>query len=88
MELPLNRESILKDGTVNIRVKRAGMLQIQTFIVKREKTPMGDVPYLTIDKFVDIPELMRVANEVQLPLNAKNGKIFPDGKSAKDFAGL
>jgi len=88
METSLDREHILKEGTANIRVKRAGMFQIQTFVLKREKTPLGDVPYLTIDKFVDIPELMRIANEIKLPLLAKNGKIFPDGMSTKDFAGL
>ena len=84
----MTRASILKSGTANIRVRRAGVTQVLTFNIEREGTPNGKVPYLTLDKFLDAPELHRIAEEFQLPVKAKSGKFFPRGKMSKDFAGL
>lgn len=84
----MNREEILKAGSIDIRVKRAGMLQVLTFKIEREPSPAGPVPYLTIDKFLETPELLRIAEESQLPVKSKGGKFFPRGKMSKDFAGL
>ena len=79
---------ILKKGKVDIKVRRAGVIQFQEFIVRRGMSPAGEYPYLFIDKFVDLSELIRIAEEYQLPVVAKNGSVFPKGKMAKDFAGL
>ena len=78
----------LKKGKVDIRVMRSGTLQFQTFEVKRIDSPIGKFPVLFLDKFVDLSELLRIAEDFQLPVFTKNGQIFPKGKSAKDFAGL
>jgi hypothetical protein len=81
------REALLK-GEVEIRVRRAGMYQALPFRVERVQTPFGAVPYLVVEKQVDLPELMKIAEEYSLPVRAPNGKIFPRGKMERDFAGL
>jgi hypothetical protein len=30
-------------------------------------------------------EILRISNELELPVEASNGRAFPNGKSAKDF---
>jgi hypothetical protein len=84
----VTREKILKDGKGEIRVMRAGMLQREEFIVRRIDSPLGRYAVLEVDKFIEIKELIRVAEEYKLPIFAKNGKVFPRGTSSKDFAGL
>ena len=79
---------ILAKGKIDIKVKRSGVIQFQEFIVKRGISPAGEYPYLFIDKFVDLSELIRVSEEYGLPVTAKNGNIFPKGKTSKDFAHL
>jgi hypothetical protein len=82
------REEILAKGKGEIRVKRAGMLQREEFVVKRLQSPLGVYATLEVDKFVDLTELVRLAEELKLPVFAKNGKVFPKGTSPKDFLGL
>lgn len=88
VEQKLSLKEILAKGKVEIKVKRAGVRQFQDFVVKRGMSPEGEYPYLFIDKFVDLSELMRVAEEYGIPVTAKNGRIFPRGKTSKDFAHL
>ncbi|MBI5158524.1 hypothetical protein HY992_00200 [Candidatus Micrarchaeota archaeon] len=82
------REEILRAGKVDIKVKRSGTLQFQEFAVKRVQSAFGTYAFLEIDKFVDLSELLEVAEELQLPIKAKNGFVFPKGKTSKDFVGL
>ncbi len=85
--LDKQKEALAK-GEIDLRVKRTGMFQHVVFKVVRKKTPVGEVPYLTLDKFLDLSELMRISEEYQLPVDALNGKIYPRGKKETDFAGL
>lgn len=82
------RAEALAKGEVTARVKRAGMYQSLDFKIVRHATPVGAVPYLTVDKFVDLNELMKLAEEYSLPVQALNGRIFPRGKKELDFLGL
>jgi hypothetical protein len=82
------REELLKAGKGEIRVFRSGMYQREDFSVKRIDSPFGKYVVLEVDKIIDVKELVRVAEEYQLPVCAKNGKVFPRGKSVKDFVGL
>ena len=82
------RAEALSKGEVQIRVKRSGMFQQLPFRVVRKKTPAGEVPYLVLDRFLDISELSRVAEEYQLPVESPAGKVFPRGKKETDFLGL
>lgn len=76
---------ILNEGSIRIRVKRAGMLQFQVFKIKRVKLGNGEFVELYLDKVLDMPEIKRVAEETGLPVEASNGRAFPEGKGAKDF---
>lgn len=83
----MQKEALLQGG-IEVRVKRAGMFQVLPFKVVHHQTTSGPVPYLTLDKFLDLSELMRISEEYSLPVQANNGKIFPRGKKESDFAGL
>lgn len=80
---------IIGDGSVRLRVRRSGMLQFQVFKIK--KIPAGKDDYfveLFLDKVIDMSELQRVANDTGLPVEAENGRAFPEGKGARDFLDL
>lgn len=84
----IDRARILREGKAEILVKHSGMRQRLPFIVVREKTPAGLVPYLKVERWVDASELLRVAEEADLPVIAPSGKYFPPKKKAGDYAGL
>ncbi|MGC8670016.1 MAG: hypothetical protein ACP5TL_02595 [Candidatus Micrarchaeia archaeon] len=75
----------LRRKELKIRVQRTGMYQMLTFTVK--KVQIADKYFVEIytKKLVDMSELKRVANEVGLPVEAENGRAFPEGKGATDF---
>lgn len=79
---------IIKDGGIKLRVQRSGMLQVMPFKIK--KIPMGKDYYveLFLDRLLDMSELQRVSNETMLPVEAENGRAFPEGLGAKDFLNL
>ncbi len=84
----VTREEILKLGKAELKVTRSGMMQREEFIVKRIDSAFGKYAVLEVDKFIDLKELLRIAEEHQLPVFAKNGKVFPKGKGTRDFVGL
>lgn len=88
MELSENASRILKDGSIRIRLHRAGMFQFQTFAVRRVKYGGGEFVELYLDKVIEMSELLRIANETGLPVESQNGRAFPEGKGAKEFMGL
>ena len=82
------RAEALQKGEIQIRVKHASMYQLLPFKVVRHMTPVGAVPYLTVDRFIDLNELMKVAEDYSLPVQSPTGKIYPRGKRELDFLGL
>jgi len=83
------REEILKKGFVDLKVKIAGMIQKHRFEVVKEETPHGVVPYLvTKEKDISMKELVRIAEEIQLPVKSPLSVAFPPGKMPSDFVGL
>ena len=88
MALSETARNVLLQGSIKVRVKRSGMLQQMTFIVKRIPLGKDTFPELFLDRVIDISELQRVANEIGLPVETQNGKAFPTGKAAKDFLNL
>jgi hypothetical protein len=78
-------KEIVKRGSIKIRVKRSGMFQQITFKVKEAKS--GNISYyeLYTERIIDTSELLRVAEEVGMPVEAPNGKAFPKGSAAADF---
>ena len=82
------RARVLKIGEVDIRLKRMGMYQVLPFKIERRETPLGKVPYLCSDRAIEMPELVRISNEFDLPVCAQKNKVVPRGKMEKDFVGL
>ncbi len=88
MELSENAKRIIKDGRTMARVKRSGMFQSLTLTIKRVKIGNETFVELFVDRLIDMSELIRVANELGLPVEAQNGRAFPNGTGSKDFVGL
>ena len=88
MELTTQAKQAIENGSIKIRVKRSGMYQQLTFHIK--KADLGNTSFVELftDRIVDTSELLRVANEVGLPVEAPNNHAFPNGTSAKDFSYL
>ncbi len=88
MELSEKAKDAINKGSLKIRVSRSGIFQQLTFSIKR--VTMGNISYveLSTDRIVDISEISKIADEIGLPVQSKNGTAFPKGTSATDFAGL
>jgi len=83
-----SRDQILKAGKAELRVHRKGMFQRIIFTVKIITEPYGKYPVLFTDRVIDLSEAVRLAEELQIPIEIPTGKVFPKGKSGKDFVGL
>jgi len=84
----MDQKEVLSKGKVELLVRRKGSLQRLTFFITREKISTGEVPYLTTDKQIELPELIRISEEYQLPVKSLDRKVFPRGKAANDFVNL
>jgi len=80
------RDEILKQGFAEIRLRRTGTWQRHKFMIVREKTAFGEVSFL-VAQFPNLPktELVRIADEIQLPVKSGDNVAFPKGKMTKDF---
>jgi hypothetical protein len=76
---------ILDEGSIRLKVKRSGMLQFLVFKVKKVHIGKDYYVELFVDRLLELSELQRVANETHLPVEAENGKAFPEGLGANDF---
>jgi hypothetical protein len=83
-----NALRIIRDGNVRLKVRRGGMLQFQVFKIRKVRLGGEEFVELFLDRVLDASELMRVAEETGLPVEAENGRAFPTGKGAKDFIGF
>ena len=79
---------LIKKEKVELKVKRSGMIQRILFEIKKVDEPYGSYPVLHTDRAIDLSELARLADEINLPVRAPNGIVFPRGKTGKDFVGL
>ena len=88
MNLSSSAQNAIRNGSVKLRVVRSGMFQQLTFTVKRAKT--GNIEYVELftERVIDNHEITRLAREFGLPIEAQNGKAFPEGTTASDFQGL
>lgn len=83
-----NAKRIIAQGSIKVRVKRSGMLQQMTFNVKKVSLGSDTFTELFLDRLIDMSELVRLANEIGLPIEAQNGRAFPEGKGSKDFLNI
>jgi len=88
VKLGVAAQEAIERGRVELKVWRAGARQNVEFVAKR--FPVGSARHLALctDRFVDLGELVRIAEETGLPVFAANGRVFPRGKTAADFIGL
>jgi len=81
----MKKEEILKRGSVEVHAKVGGIRQRHVLRVEREKTAWGMVPYLVCEHKIPAAELIRLAEELQLPIKCRGMAVFPKGKAAQDF---
>ncbi len=74
-----------KDKKVTFRIKRGGMFQRIIFIMVEQPSPAGFYTLLVTDLQMDLPEISRLSNEINYPIKAKNGTVFPRGTSIMNF---
>lgn len=84
----MGMEEIVQKGFAEARIRVGGILQLHRFILEKEKSAFGFIPILVLKTASTAPaaELLKVANQFQLPVKSKDFIVFPEGKSAKDFA--
>ena len=81
----ISKEEILKRGYVDVKVFVSGLRQSHRLNVVREQTSRGMIPFLMSQYYIPTPELVRLAEELQLPLKHKDVVVFPRGKMAGHF---
>lgn len=82
----ISAKQILERGSIEVRIKSGGMFKRINLKVVKEKTAWGLVPFLVSSHQVPATELVRLAEELQLPIKCNDMKVFPKGKAAADFA--
>lgn len=79
------RDDIIRRGYVDVKVYAAGIRQSHRLMVVGEKSAHGEIPFLVSKNYIPSAELVRIANECQLPVRHKDTVIFPKGMAPKDF---
>jgi hypothetical protein len=82
----MKAEDILKTGSVEVHAKVGGIRQLHVLNVTYEKTVWGTVPYLVSKHKLPTAELLRLAQELGLPIKCHGVTAFPKGKAPQDFA--
>ncbi len=80
------RDEILKRGYIDVKVYVAGLRQNHRLTVETERTVHGDVPFLMCKNYIPNNELVRLANELMLPIKHAKTMVLPKGMAPKDFA--
>ncbi len=62
----------------------AGMRKRITLTLKKEKHILGEYYILKVNP-IPIKEMIKLSNKLNLPITDGKNKIFPEGKSVKDF---
>ncbi|MBU1165455.1 hypothetical protein KKF81_00785 [Candidatus Micrarchaeota archaeon] len=80
------KDEILKRGYVDVKVSVSGLRQSHRLELVREVTSQGLVPFLVCRHYIPASELLRLAEQLHLPVKYKTTVAFPPGKRAGDFA--
>jgi hypothetical protein len=80
------RDEILKRGYIDVKVYVAGLRQNHRLTVEKERTVHGEVPFLMCKNYIPNSELVRLANEIMLPIKHAKTMVLPQGMTPKDFA--
>lgn len=80
------RDDIIKRGYLDVKVYVTGLRQSHRLTVVMERSAHGEIPFLVSKLYIPSAELIRIANECQLPVKHKDTVIFPKGMSPWDFS--
>lgn len=80
-----SKDEILKRGYVDVKIYVTGFRQSHRLNIVIEKTPTGEIPFLVSKNYIPNSELVRIANELKLPVKHKDTVVFPAGMGPKDF---
>ena len=75
----------LNGKCIEIRIKVGGIYQRKKFELSKIKHPQGMMKCLIADNNVIPLELLKIANEYNIPVKNSSVTVFPKGKTAKDF---
>ena len=81
----VDKKDILKNGYVIIKVTVNGVRQTHRLNVVKERESRGDFYYLTGRHPIPENEMVRLAEELQLPIKSRDAMVFPRGKMKNDF---
>ncbi len=81
----VSKEEIIKQGYIDVKVYVSGLRQNHRLEVVREKNSVGTIIILLCKHYIPTAELVRVAEQLQLPVKHKDTLVFPKGKMAGDF---
>lgn len=80
-----SKEDVLRRGFVYVKVIVSGLRQSHKLTVKKERTQQGIFTYLHGRYAIPESEMVRVAEELQLPVKTKDVLVFPKGKMQGDY---
>ncbi|MFH1785419.1 MAG: hypothetical protein ABH842_03240 [Candidatus Micrarchaeota archaeon] len=80
-----DKNEILKRGYVDVKVYVAGLRQSHRLDVVKENTSQGEVPFLVCKHYMPATEMVRLAEELKLPIKHKSTVVFPKGMSPSNF---
>jgi hypothetical protein len=81
----MNNKEIVKQGYIDVKVLVSGLRQHHRLEVKMEKTPAGEIPVLMSKHYIPTTELLRLAEQLELPVRHDKTIVFPPGKMAGHF---
>ena len=81
----MNKDEILRRGYVITKVTVSGVRQTHRLNVVKEKSGAGYFHFLTGRFKIPQNEMLRLAEEFQLPVKSGDTFVFPKGKSKRDF---
>jgi hypothetical protein len=79
------KQEDLARGFIDVRVRISGVYQKHRFIVSELTNAAGKFKCLIGEDRIPQMELLRVANELDIPIKTTSSMVFPIGKSGKDF---
>ena len=83
--MALSTQQIIERGFIDVHVRVSGIRQCHRLSVVKENTAFGQINCLY--SRVDIPssELLRVTEELSLPIKTPKTIVFPRGRGPADF---
>lgn len=83
--MAISPEQIIKRGFVDVHVRVSGIRQCHRLTLIKENTAFGVINALATKVEIPASELLRVVEELGLPIKTPSMIVFPKGKGPADF---